>query len=305
MINEYHKLKDHDLVSTAKTLVRRERQCICELLLVIKEIKERQLFLRKGYQSLHSYCQKELGLSENQAWKRSQAVAAISIYPKFLDMLANGETYLSQLTMIAPHLNQENAEEISFQIKGRSKSEVAFYLSKFQGDQYDANAEETIEITITLNRGQYQSLKRAQDILSHSGKNTTESEAIAKALDLLLDRKDPMKKAERAEKRAQSVSKKPTSKLTKRPTAKTRSSRPAIPVGLRYQVFRRDGGQCTFVGEDGKRCDETRMLEIDHVDLWSRGGEHTLDNLRLLCRQHNQYLAAQVLGKDYLERFKR
>jgi len=75
-----------------------------------------------------------------------------------------------------------------------------------------------------------------------------------------------------------------------------------IPAALRRQVSQRDGGQCTFVAADGRRCGERMRLEFDHVTPISRGGETTLSNLRLRCQPHNQYEAEIVLGRGLMER---
>jgi hypothetical protein len=70
-----------------------------------------------------------------------------------------------------------------------------------------------------------------------------------------------------------------------------------IPVRVRDEVFARDSGRCTYVGPDGRRCDATRGLQIDHVVPVARGGSGEIGNLRLLCAQHNRLLAERLLGK--------
>jgi hypothetical protein len=45
-------------------------------------------------------------------------------------------------------------------------------------------------------------LTRARDILSSRGKNISEKDAIVASLAAIIEKRDPMKKAERAEKRA-------------------------------------------------------------------------------------------------------
>jgi len=69
---------------------------------------------------------------------------------------------------------------------------------------------------------------------------------------------------------------------------------------VRRAVRERDGRRCTFVGTSGRRCGATRRLEFDHVLEISRGGESTVANLRLRCRAHNQYMAAQALGAELM-----
>jgi hypothetical protein len=74
----------------------------------------------------------------------------------------------------------------------------------------------------------------------------------------------------------------------------------AIPKPLQRFVWERDGGRCAFVSDDGHRCESTRQLEIDHIQPIALGGETNPENLRLLCRPHNQFEAERVLGKDHV-----
>lgn len=76
--------------------------------------------------------------------------------------------------------------------------------------------------------------------------------------------------------------------------------RAAIPVRTRDAVFARDRGRCTYVGSDGKRCDETIRLHIDHIKPVARGGSNDISNLRLLCARHNQLLAERILGRGVM-----
>ena len=81
---------------------------------------------------------------------------------------------------------------------------------------------------------------------------------------------------------------------TPRPQA-SRSVAPGsrhIPAAVRREVWVRDGGQCTFVGTAG-RCTERGCLEFHHVVSYASGGPSTLENIVLRCRSHNQYEAAQ------------
>jgi hypothetical protein len=75
-----------------------------------------------------------------------------------------------------------------------------------------------------------------------------------------------------------------------------------IPKPLIRLVWERDGGRCAFVGTDGHRCEETRRLELDHIVPVAQGGASNPENLRLLCRPHNQFEAERVLGKEHVQR---
>ncbi len=78
------------------------------------------------------------------------------------------------------------------------------------------------------------------------------------------------------------------------------SRRRRIPNALLRQILARDGMRCTFTTAAGYRCDARTFLEIHHDDPWARGGADTLDNLRLLCRDHNRLLAERDYGAAHV-----
>ena len=58
-----------------------------------------------------------------------------------------------------------------------------------------------------------------------------------------------------------------------------------------------DGCRCSFVSAEGKRCTETKRLQVDHIVPFSLGGQPTVENLRLLCQSHNLMEAENVFGE--------
>jgi hypothetical protein len=76
--------------------------------------------------------------------------------------------------------------------------------------------------------------------------------------------------------------------------ASAKIKRRYIPAHIKHFVWRRDEGQCSFVLPSGGRCDERRFLEFDHIQPFALSGEHSEDNIRLLCRMHNAYRASQT-----------
>jgi len=54
------------------------------------------------------------------------------------------------------------------------------------------------------------------------------------------------------------------------------------------------------VNEKGERCPAKGSLEYDHVKPVAKGGETTVDNLRLRCRAHNQLAAEQAFGVGFM-----
>lgn len=59
-----------------------------------------------------------------------------------------------------------------------------------------------------------------------------------------------------------------------------------IPVGLRYQVLRRDNFKCVLCGRS-PATEPTVVLHVDHILAFSRGGKTRPENLRSLCQDCN------------------
>lgn len=69
-----------------------------------------------------------------------------------------------------------------------------------------------------------------------------------------------------------------------------------VPLGLRFQVLRRDRYTCLSCGDSpikNKSCD----LEVDHVRPFARGGRTVIENLRTLCKRCNLGKGARVEAK--------
>jgi 5-methylcytosine-specific restriction endonuclease McrA len=68
-------------------------------------------------------------------------------------------------------------------------------------------------------------------------------------------------------------------------------------------VFVRDDGRCTYIEKNGLACDSCHGIQIDHIIPVALGGTNDLDNLRLLCREHNLLEANRLLGEQVMGRY--
>lgn len=66
------------------------------------------------------------------------------------------------------------------------------------------------------------------------------------------------------------------------PPMKSSKSR-SIPIGLRFELLRRDNFTCVYCGRSAPEV----VLQIDHVIPWSQVKEHNIDNLVTSCRDCN------------------
>jgi len=80
------------------------------------------------------------------------------------------------------------------------------------------------------------------------------------------------------------------------PTASAKRTR-TIPAKVRATVAKRDGNRCTFVGEDGHRCNSTYQIEFHHVEPFARGGPSTVEGIVQMCSAHNRRTAEKELGE--------
>jgi hypothetical protein len=78
-----------------------------------------------------------------------------------------------------------------------------------------------------------------------------------------------------------------------------------IPAPVRRAVRERDGSRCAYVDAAGRRCGERDRLEYHHLRPFGLGGDHRPENIRLMCVQHNIYLAEHDYGREAMARFRR
>jgi 5-methylcytosine-specific restriction endonuclease McrA len=118
-----------------------------------------------------------------------------------------------------------------------------------------------------------------------------------------LEKHDPVSRSERRTKRKKSKNTRTTSKLKNIDQQDT--SRHISPA-TRDAVYSRDGGQCSYRGSNGKRCESKWDLEIHHDQTpFAMGGGHSLRNLRLLCAVHNKLEAELVYGQRHMRRYQK
>jgi len=70
-----------------------------------------------------------------------------------------------------------------------------------------------------------------------------------------------------------------------------------IPAAVKRAVHERDAGRCAYEDERGRRCTARQGLEFHHRHPFGHGGDHSVANLSLVCRNHNGYLAEIDYGR--------
>jgi hypothetical protein len=150
-----------------------------------------------------------------------------------------------------------------------------------------ASAPERYRVQFTIGEETHQKLRRLQDLLRREIPDGDPAAIFDRAVTLLLEKVEKAKLG--TARRPQAI----------RPrTDKSRRSR-YIPRGVKREVWKRDGGQCTFVAVNGRRCTQRAYIDLHHGgEPYARGGSATIDNISLHCWRHNQYEAELIFGPD-------
>ena len=291
------------------------------------EFDARKLYLPAAYPSMLAYCKARLPLPEDTSRRHIHAARTARRFPAILPALADGRLHLSGVLLLAPHLTTENADELLTAAAHRSKFEIEQLIaerfprlefpttirpieeSASQATTESCAPERTMspapapaaparatvrpiapqrfEMTMPIDQETLDVLQYAQALLG----NAVPAGDMAAVLKRLV-----------IEGAGQIERHKFGTGARSRPRKAGRAAGRYVPMPVRREVWLRDGGRCTYVCESGQRCEATEHLEFDHVLEAARGGEATVDDLRLLCRAHNQYQAEQTFGVEFMRR---
>jgi len=328
-------LSDAALMRELPRLAAAERTSTAALLAALAEADTRGAFASMGYPSMHAYRVRELKLAPDVADKRIQAARAVREFPALLAAVEDGRLTITTLLLLAPQAKVDSLDELIAAAAGRTKRDVTAILahriatsgaaaaSALAADVTErsakpdpdpvapSNASEPGEATVPLSalvsgagaaatpvpvrfplhlavtQAFRDKLAYARDLLAHAVPAGDAAEVLERALDSVI---------EKIEKRRFGVG------ARSRPARRTRGTNErAIPLAVRREVFRRDGGLCTFVGENGHRCESSHRLQFDHIVPVARGGQTTASNLRLRCHTHNRVEAERAFGKAFMQ----
>ena len=289
-------LADHAVTSGLASTVGQDCTTTARLLAYLAEADARRLYVSLGYASMYLYCVRELHMSEDVAFKRIHVARIARKFSAIFDAVAEGQQGLSAVLMLGPHLAAESAGELLAAAAHQSNAEIELLLAErfpqpdvptlVQGMAEATRAaspshsglavrplqNETrasglglepdaprpklaplspgrFAVQVTLDQDEYQDLRRAQELLGHMLPSGDAARVIGRALRVLV-----------ATLEKQKFARTDTKTGAPRPRRGTVAGR-TIPAQVRRMVAERDGGRCTFVGTNGRRCGERKLLE--------------------------------------------
>jgi hypothetical protein len=322
-------LTDAALLRDLDTRLSEQNGSTAVLIATLAEVDARRLYLPAGYSSMFAFCVGKLHMSEDESYKRIQAARLGRSYPTILPALADGRIHLSGLLTLAAHLTPENAAELIEASAHKTRAQIELLLAErfpmpdlvtsIEAIPASTCPEHVCETSEQLAPGRVELCGPTPPAPEPRPRITplapqrfgmqvtidAETEALLRDVQALLGHAIPsgdlaavlresLKLAKQAlEKRRYAQVSEP------RPGRRTKSAR-HIPAHVRREVWRRDEGRCTFVGENGHRCESRTRLEFDHVLPVARGGEATKANIQLRCRPHNQFEAERIYGERFM-----
>jgi hypothetical protein len=281
----------------------------------------RRLYLGEGYSSLFTYCTHVLHLSEHAAYGRIEAARVARKFPVVLERLVDGSVTLTNIGLLAPHLNAENHNELLDAAQHKSKRDVEHIVAslrphpdvpsrvrKVPEPKPQAGVPAAMGTPPTQSpeppihppaRPTIAPLAAERYKVQFTMARET-YEKLRRVQDLLrhsVPNGDPAAIFDRAltlllkelERTKLAGSSRPRAARQLKPNSRT------IPAAVKREVYMRDRGRCAFVGTNGP-CGETGFLEFHHVVPYADGGEATAANIELRCRAHNAYEAEQRFG---------
>jgi hypothetical protein len=339
-------LSDDELLWRLCDLVGTSRRVESEIVVHIAEVDDRQLWAREATGSMFEYCTVVLHLSEAEAYLRIAVARACREHPVLLTMLIDGRLHLSGIAKLAPHLTEENRDQILPRAIHKSKKQIQELIAELepkpdapplirklpaprsQGEAlgrqtgvmelrpdavalpqatssapaaaqspragFEATAPARYKVQFTASAAFRDKIQRLAALM----RTTVPDGDLAAILEIAVTEKLARVAARRFGRTAA-----PRKRLA---DADTSAGSRYMPMPVRRAVDGRDGGQCAYTSASGRRCAERVQLQFHHGPTpYARGGGRSPDNIQLLCRAHNLFLAEQEFGKQVMARYRK
>jgi hypothetical protein len=287
------RLSDQNLILNLKSLVQKERGITLEILIHLKEIDNRKLFLELGYSSLWSYCTEALGYAEGSAQRRIEAMRAIREMPVLKEKIEAGKLSITNVAKVQSafrrnqgkgHFKYPNIDrkmdsnlqpkldqnidlklDVFSKLENKSQRQADILLTEVFPEAICGReklrpiGKNLFELKIVISSELRDKLERVKSEMSHRFPHATWSEIFNAMSDIVIEKK-----------------------------------KNSLPP-LRRQVWKKAQGRCEYLDkQSGRRCDGHYKLEVEHVIPKAFGGGDKIENLRLFCRAHNVLVANQA-----------
>ena len=291
---------EREIVEQLRSLQTREEDIVRESIELLRQIDQKNIFLKMGYPNLYEFCIRELKYSGGSAYRRISAMRLIKDIPEIkekvdanvfsLSALAQVQTFIKNREKSCQPLMREEKLELLKKVENLSARDCEKEILKIDPQAHKPDRASQItnsltELRLTVDAEFMAALNRLCDRLSTRG-ILNHKETIYHAL------KSELMRLEKSPKELSVIT-----QLSKTNSFnQSQSSRIVIPRSLRALVHAKSGGECSYVDPLSKRkCRGRHFLEIDHIVPLYRGGTNNLNNLQLMCSAHNQVKGTSLM----------
>jgi hypothetical protein len=260
-------LNDMELITETKLRAAKEKEATVNLIECLREVDRRKLFLEYGCSSLFKFCLKELKLSEGAAQRRIEVMRLGKKIPELNEAIKSGEITLTNAAAVATQSKGKSNERELFEMaKNKTKNEFVETLLKETGQTEEKEAYKKVsstqeELTLTLDEETKNLILELKALMAHTHPHGQLKDILKTLIKEKIEKlKKPSKTAEM--------------KL---------HGRINIPRHIKIKLMEKANYRCEIPG-----CGSNHKLEIDHIIPISKNGPNTKENLRVVCRNHNQ-----------------
>jgi hypothetical protein len=270
-------------------LVKTERKITRQILDLIVLAEKQRLPAERGFRNTHDWLIRGHGYSGSAANRRVQAARLLNVVPEVASKVEDGSLNLTTLWQTQKTINAQQAasgqkvtleekREALHSIENETSEGAERVLNALFPDGVQSGEKTThkrdggLRIFIEVTDEEAKEIQRSRELLSQS---TTSSHGAlyARLCKEYNDRKDPLRKA-------------------------------AAPG--RGDVIRKANGACVFKDPvTGRVCGSRFNTQQDHIIPKAKGGSDEPENMRCLCRRHNQLMAEKEFGREFMENKRR
>ena len=172
---------------------------------VLREIDEHKVYYDLGYRSLMDYAISSLGLTPDVAYNHCTVARKSQALPEVQKAISEGVLSVAAVRHMASVLTKENEHELVELASRLTQTELRREVARRNPEQSEAPEkaryvrENRLALELRVSEELMKKLRRAQDLASQSlGKLASLEETLDAMVEMFLEKRDPIKRAERA-----------------------------------------------------------------------------------------------------------